>query len=284
MPLYAGEAKLFTNALALSNILKGKQTMKKILTIIVMLFAPLFVLSQTNDNKPKQPNREEQAVLQVEREIFDAFIKGDAKTLERLFADDMTSVSTDGFVITKPDFLRNIKPVIGVTFDLSKIKARVYGDAAIVTGIYEVKFKQNNKDRSEYFQITDTIVKRKSTWQLASSHNTEIPVWRARNLEDTELNAITAIGCDQESSLKSLTFDVPTYVRFTNSTNQPVTRYWINYEGKRDPSADQKYTLKPGQTDYQVTYLTHPFLITDASGKCLGIYQPMREAGLVVIK
>jgi hypothetical protein len=60
--------------------------------------------------------------------------------------------------------------------------------------------------------------------------------------------------------------------------------YWLNFEGKRDPSESQKVTLNPGQSEGRSTYLTHPFLVTDASGKCLGIYLPTTEPSLAVIK
>jgi hypothetical protein len=60
--------------------------------------------------------------------------------------------------------------------------------------------------------------------------------------------------------------------------------YWLNYEGKRDPSEEQKETLKPGQSGFRFTYLTHPFLVTDVAGKCLGIYQSAPEPSLAVIK
>jgi hypothetical protein len=77
---------------------------------------------------------------------------------------------------------------------------------------------------------------------------------------------------------------VPAFIRFTNTTTQPVVVYWLNYQGERDPSEDQKETLKPGQSGFRLTYLTHPFLIADASGKCMGIYQPTREPSLAMIQ
>jgi hypothetical protein len=56
------------------------------------------------------------------------------------------------------------------------------------------------------------------------------------------------------------------------------------YQGERDPSEGQKVTLNPGQSEGRSTYLTHPFLVTDASGKCLGIYLPTPDPSLAVIK
>ncbi len=159
-----------------------------------------------------------------------------------------------------------------------------FGDAAVVTGIMAVKIKRGDKEDTNYYRVTDTFARRKSGWQLAASQQNRVPVWRARKMEDSELRMQTAVGCDQEGSLKSLNSDTAAYIRFTNSTNQPVTVHWINYDGKRDPSADQIRTLKPGETRSHSTFLTHPFLVTDASGKCLGIYQPIQEPGLVVIK
>ncbi len=259
--------------------------MKKIVTIAVVVLGTLsFALSQNRNRNTGGPGTEEQVLMQLEREKAQAYVQGDAKTLERILADELTDTSDNGVVSTKQDILRNLRPLIGVTVDFSGLNARVYGRAAVVTGILVFKVQNGDREGADYLRFTDTFVKQQKGWQLIASQQRQIPPWIARGVVDSELKPLVAQDCSQESSLKSLSFDVPTFIRFTNTTSQSVVIYWLNYQGERDPSENQKETLKPGQSGFRYTYLTHPFLVTDVSGKCLGIYQPTREPSLAVIQ
>lgn len=256
--------------------------MKNIFTIALVIMATsAFALTQIKNPGSGGPGSEAQAVMQLEREIANAYVQGDAKTLERIFADDLTNTVDNGFVLTKQAVLHDLRPMNGVTVDVSALKPRVYEKTAVVTGV--IVFRGMNGE-TDYLSVTDTFVKQQKDWQLIASQQRRIPIWMARKLEDGELKHLVAQDCGQESSLRSMNYDVPTFIRFTNTTTQPVIVYWLNYQGERDPSENQKETLKPGQSGFRYTYLTHPFLIADASGKCLGIYQPTREPSLAIIQ
>src|SRR4051812_22292690 len=76
--------------------------MRVTLTITLLFFAlALSGAAQTAD---------ESSVIQAERDIVTALTKGDGKTLERLLADDMSLVGSGGWVGTKKDLLKDIKP------------------------------------------------------------------------------------------------------------------------------------------------------------------------------
>ena len=255
----------------------------KIFTIAVLVLTlSSFALSQNRNANTGGPSSEEQAVMQLEREIANAYVQADAKTLERILADELTSTSDDGLVTTKQGVLRNLRPRVGVTADVSGLKARVYDKAAVVTGF--VVFKSINGEEADYLRVTDTFVKQQKGWQLIASQQRRIPAWIARGLGNSELRPLVIQDCSQESSLKSLNSEVSTVIQFTNTTSQSVVVHWLNYQGERDPDENQKHTLKPGQSQFVGTFLTHPFLVADASGKCLGIYQPAREPSLAVIR
>src|ERR1051325_1995648 len=99
--------------------------MKKIFTIAVMVVAvSSFALSQIKNSNTGGPGNEEQAVMQLEREIANAYVQGDAKTLERILADELTNTTDSGFVLTKQNLLQNLKPMAGVTIDVSGLKPR----------------------------------------------------------------------------------------------------------------------------------------------------------------
>jgi len=257
--------------------------MKMIFTIAVIVLATAtLAFSQNKNANAGEPGSEEQAVMQLEREKAKAYIQGDAKTLERILAEELTVTSDEGLVFTKQTVLRNLSTLSGATVDFSTLKARIYGTAAVVTGI--VVFKVVNGGEADYVRFTDTFVKQQQGWQLIASQQRRIPAWIARELRDSELKSLVVQDCSQESSLRSLNGEVSTVIRFTNTTSQSVVIHWLNYQGERDPSENQKQTLKPGESTFVGTFLTHPFLITDASGKCLGIYQPIREPSSAVIR
>ena len=229
-----------------------------------------------------QSSTEEQAVSQLERELAKAYIQGDVKTLARILSDELIDTS-DGLVVNKQYHLKYPNPRNGLTAEFSNMNVRVYGNAAVVTGV-EVLFQAANKENAIYYRFTDTFLKREVGWQLIATQRQSLPVWKTRNMEISELKVVTVQNCSQESSLRSLNSETPAFIRFINATSQPVVVYWLNYEGKRDPSEEQKETLNPGQSGVRSTYLTHPFLVTDVTGKCLGIYQSLPEPSLAVIK
>jgi hypothetical protein len=78
------------------------------------------------------------------------------------------------------------------------------------------------------------------------------------------------IGCNNESALHSLSDLDPATISFSNSTESARNVYWLNYAGKRV----FYQTLAPGGSCRIGTYLTHPWVITDANSACVAIYRP----------
>lgn len=241
---------------------------------LALLFSSMVVRAQSGS--------EEQAVSQLIRELAQAYVRGDAKTLERILADELTDTA-DGVVLNKQYHLKVVRPRNGLSTDFPRMNVRVYGNAAVVTGV-ETLFETANKNTAMYYSFTDTFVKRQGGWQLIAAQRQSVPVWVTRYMEGNELRVLTVQDCNQEPLLKSLTYDTPALIRFINETSRPVVVYWLNYEGKRDPTEGQTITIYPGRPLDRPTFLTHPFLVTDAAGKCLGIYLPTPEPSLAVIK
>ncbi len=76
-----------------------------------------------------------------------------------------------------------------------------------------------------------------------------------------------AAECPSEGALRSLSDTERTRISFRNERFRRINVFWIDYEGQR-----QLYrTLAPGQSQTFQTYATHPWVVTDASGNCLGV-------------
>jgi len=59
-----------------------------------------------------------------------------------------------------------------------------------------------------------------------------------------------------------------TTIRFENDSLDEVDVYWLDYGGNRVHYA----TLGPGSFYYQGTFVTHPWVITDAFGDCIQMH------------
>lgn len=100
----------------------------------------------------------------------------DAAALDQLLAPQLIYIDYDGSISSKQEFLANIK-----TEGLSPEQivneqqtAHVFGDCAIVTGVYREKGINKGKPYSRRGRFTDTWVKFNGTWQCVASQSTLI--------------------------------------------------------------------------------------------------------------
>ncbi|MGH9837108.1 MAG: nuclear transport factor 2 family protein [Blastocatellia bacterium] len=96
----------------------------------------------------------------MENERAQAIVRGDAATLERIYADDFSNVGSSGAVRNKEQLIADNKSgalkVESQTLD--NVNVRVYGDAAIVTGLATLKGEDKGKDISGQFRFTRVYV------------------------------------------------------------------------------------------------------------------------------
>jgi hypothetical protein len=64
---------------------------------------------------------------------------------------------------------------------------------------------------------------------------------------------------------RSLVSDISLHLVFANHTHGSVSIYWLDFTGERV----WYNTLAPGESYSQQTYVTHPWVIVDADGRCL---------------
>jgi hypothetical protein len=86
----------------------------------------------------------------------------------------------------------------------------------------------------------------------------------------TTPNPPGALSCDQEKILRSLGSMAATSITFVNRTAQTRLVYWLDFAGNRVLYA----TLQSGRTVGLRTYITHPWVVTDATNNCIAIYMP----------
>ncbi len=121
--------------------------------------------------------QDEQEILQTERRRFEAMVKGDLATLERILADDLQYTHSNGVFDTKASFIATLKSgelqYQGVTPE--DLCARVYGSTAVVTGVSLMNVRVRGQQASFRVRFTDVYVKRDDRWQMVAWHATRLP-------------------------------------------------------------------------------------------------------------
>lgn len=154
--------------------------MKRILWIAISLLLaaiPAFTQtksSQTKGNRPmpvKTGNplavAAEKQLKKLEREWFDAVVKNDGVTLNRIFADDFTAINSDGSAITKAEM---VEMMTSGKVNLDEIKSedfklRLYGTTAIING--RSTYIRNGKTLGT-FAHSEVWAKRAGIWKAVS--------------------------------------------------------------------------------------------------------------------
>ena len=112
----------------------------------------------------------------LERDWNQAEMKQDAAWFERTFTNDYTGVDgRTGKATTKSEDIAGIKKTTTDSAVLSGVNVRMLGDTAVVTGLTHNKGKDDQGaafDRKTRF--TDVWVKRDGTWQVLSSHGSDV--------------------------------------------------------------------------------------------------------------
>jgi uncharacterized protein (TIGR02246 family) len=118
----------------------------------------------------------EQTIQRLENERAQAIVRSDAATLERIYADDFSTVGTSGEVRNKAQLIADNKSgALKVESQtLGNVNVRVYGDAAIATGMATLKGQDKGRDISGQVRFTRVYVKRNGQWQLVAAHNSRV--------------------------------------------------------------------------------------------------------------
>jgi len=146
--------------------------MKRIVMAVSVAVLVFAVGAQSQTPAQTKTGTAEQEVLNLVQDWMDAEVKADMGFLDRFIAEDWVLTDPVGVVRTKAQFLAGLKSGEGVVISsvLDNMKARVYGDAAVVTGRMTTKQTFKGKDISGQYQCTDTFIKKAGRWQCVATH------------------------------------------------------------------------------------------------------------------
>jgi ketosteroid isomerase-like protein len=142
----------------------------------LLVAAALLVFISISGLAQNTANDEGGRVLGLENAWNHAIEAKDTKALEMLLANTFVAVEIDGSVYSKSEFLASIKapeyqPSQAVN---EQINVQVYGNAAVVVGIFRIKGVEKGKPYVHRERFTDTWIKRDQSWQCVASQSTLI--------------------------------------------------------------------------------------------------------------
>ncbi len=122
---------------------------------------------------------DEATILKLTEKIRDAALKGDASTVQELYADDFLSITAvAGLTSTKADAIDNFKSgkLKYESITASDVKVTFYSPTtALVTAKAEVKGTFGGQDLSGTYRSARLWVKRGGKWQVVFFQSTKVP-------------------------------------------------------------------------------------------------------------
>ena len=140
-------------------------------TALLIWFIPA-LLAQT----PTEGDIAQTKILALENAWNQAEEHKDVKALETLLDPTLVYIDYDGSVMDKAKFIANVQaPALHPEQIVNEsMTAHVYGDSAIVTGVYREKGIRNGKPYLRHGRFTDTWVYHGGNWVCVASQSTLI--------------------------------------------------------------------------------------------------------------
>jgi ketosteroid isomerase-like protein len=140
------------------------------------------VLTIWNGDEPSEvmeaPVANVEVFTRLENEWNNAIFKKDAKALDLLYANEYTYTDIEGKVYNKqqdiseatsPNY-KSLAPSV-----INDINVNLYGNVAVVKGLYTVKATLNGKDISGTNRFVDVFEMRDGRWQCVSTQSSRLP-------------------------------------------------------------------------------------------------------------
>ena len=116
---------------------------------------------------------DEAELIELQQILAEAWLAGDRATVEGIIAPEWTSTGPDGQTTDRPTVLAQVFET-GVhkirDLKIDDVKARVFGDAAVVTGRTHGVGEFEGSGYDVVIRFTDTFVRREGRWQAVASH------------------------------------------------------------------------------------------------------------------
>jgi ketosteroid isomerase-like protein len=148
--------------------------MKAVLSVVIVLFCccvPSLLVAQNSS-----PDSEKIRILALESAWNHAEQQKDTKALDLLLANSLSYIDYDGTLMDKAQFLESARKssLHPVQIMDEEIKAHIYGQSAVVTGLYTEIGTDKAKPYRRRGRFSEMWIKLGDSWQCVSSQSTLI--------------------------------------------------------------------------------------------------------------
>ncbi len=135
------------------------------LTVVLLLAVGIILAQQTTNSDDTG------RILALETAWNHAIEAKDAKAIDMLLADTMVALDSDGSFTNKKEYLDGIR---AADFQPSQAinednKVHLYGDSAVVVGVFRIKGVEKGKLYTHRERTIDTWVKINGTWKCVAA-------------------------------------------------------------------------------------------------------------------
>jgi ketosteroid isomerase-like protein len=144
--------------------------MSRVVLVAVLLMARLAAQDvEQRDGVVK----DEVVLMELQQTLAKAWMRADRATIDRIIAPDWKSTAPDGRMTDRASLFADVfesrrHKIHRVEID--DVTARVFGDAAVVTGRTRGSGEFDGSAYDVRIRFTDTFVRRDGRWQAVASH------------------------------------------------------------------------------------------------------------------
>lgn len=117
--------------------------------------------------------QDEAVLVEMQQDLAKAWLTSDRPTLERIIAPEWTSTGPDGRTSDRAQVLAHVFETGAHkihALKIDEVDARVFGDAAVVTGRTHGVGEFGGSRYDVVIRFTDVFVRRAGQWQAIASH------------------------------------------------------------------------------------------------------------------
>jgi ketosteroid isomerase-like protein len=112
-------------------------------------------------------------VEKLERELFETYQRRDIAGLDRILDEDYVFIAPNGQVRTK-DAVRSFGWPRYERLEVSKIRIRTYGEAAVLTGQVTIQGQSASDGVTGVYRHTRVYVRQRGKWRAVSGQSTRV--------------------------------------------------------------------------------------------------------------
>lgn len=145
--------------------------MKTFFGVLLLACACIVPQAARAAEPPAHTRGEVETLKRLGQQMGDAMIARDVAALDRIFADDWTSVGGSGKVVTKKSVLEAFRSGTDTLewFELGPMDVMVRGNVATVHGTVTERRRRDGRDVSGELMYMDLLEKRDGTWVVIRS-------------------------------------------------------------------------------------------------------------------